>query len=179
MKIKSELLINDLIELTMQNMNAAEKLKQQPIELLNWRELADQWSALECLDHLNRYGDFYLPEIAGRINNKKYSQPAEIFKSGLIGNYFAEMMLPKENLNKMKTFKDKDPIGGTHNYFTIDKFVKQQKTCVELLNKAKSVNLNKTKTSISISKLLKLKLGDTFRVLIYHNQCHWYRQIAF
>ncbi|RXM56703.1 hypothetical protein BOQ60_25350, partial [Chryseobacterium sp. CH1] len=31
------------------------------------------------------------------------------------------------------------------------------------------IDLEKTKTSISISKLIKLKLGDTFRFVIYHN----------
>ena len=31
---------------------------------------------------------------------------------------------------------------------------------------------DKTKTAISISKLIKLRLGDTFRVLIYHNERH-------
>jgi hypothetical protein len=41
-----------------------------------------------------------------------------------------------------------------------------------LLDKAKNVSLGKTKTGISISKLIKLKLGDTFRFVIYHNIRH-------
>ena len=42
-----------------------------------------------------------------------------------------------------------------------------------LVNHAsKNVNLDKIKTAISISKLIRLKLGDTFRVLIYHNERH-------
>jgi len=34
------------------------------------------------------------------------------------------------------------------------------------------VDIGKTKTAISISKWIKLKLGDTLRVVIYHNQRH-------
>ena len=34
------------------------------------------------------------------------------------------------------------------------------------------IDLNKTKTAISISKLIKLKIGDTFRVVVYHNERH-------
>lgn len=172
MKTKSEYLINDLMELTRQNESAAEKIRQEPIEILNWREDAGQWSVLECIEHLNLYGDFYLPEIENRLSTTKYAKPEEIFNSGFIGNYFAKMMLPKEKLNKIKTFKDKDPIGSSLDKSTIDKFINQQNTCLELLNKARKVSLNKTKTAISISKLIKMKLGDTFRVLIYHNQRH-------
>lgn len=36
----------------------------------------------------------------------------------------------------------------------------------------KNIDLNKTKTAISISKWFKLKLGDTFKVVIYHNERH-------
>jgi hypothetical protein len=81
-------------------------------------------------------------------------------------------MLPKEKLNKMKTFKDKNPSGSDLKVDTIDRFIAQQKEMLDLLDKARSVDLNKTKTSISITKFLKLKLGDTFRVIIYHNQRH-------
>ena len=35
-----------------------------------------------------------------------------------------------------------------------------------------SLDLNKIKTAISISKWIKLKLGDTFRVVVYHNERH-------
>lgn len=37
---------------------------------------------------------------------------------------------------------------------------------------AQQVSLNKTKTGISISTWIKLKLGDTFKVVIYHNKRH-------
>ena len=43
---------------------------------------------------------------------------------------------------------------------------------VEHLNNSRNINLNKVKTNITISKLIKLKLGDTFRFLTYHNERH-------
>jgi hypothetical protein len=72
----------------------------------------------------------------------------------------------------MKTFKDKDPYGSDLDKATIEKFNKQQEQLLDLLSKAAGVSLTRTKTAISISKLIKLKLGDTFRVVIYHNQRH-------
>lgn len=171
MKIRTEELIFDLVERTKYNLSKAERFKSVPIEKLNSRPSAESWSALECLEHLNLYGDFYLPKIRNRINNSKYP-PEEFFYSGLLGNYFSKSMLPKEKLKKMKTFKDKDPIGSQLDLSTLNRFLEQQKTLMELLELSKNVSLNKTKTAISISRFIKLKLGDTFRVLVYHNQRH-------
>jgi len=81
-------------------------------------------------------------------------------------------MLPKEKLNKMKTFKSMNPIGSNLDKTVLETFLSQQKTSLELLQQAEKVSLTKNKTGISISKWIKLKLGDTFRVVIYHNLRH-------
>ena len=171
MTIISEKLIKDLIERTRININQAEKLSLLPTEKLNFRAQKESWSILECFEHLNLYGDFYIPEIRKRIENSK-TQPKENFKSGLLGNYFAKSMLPKEKLNKMKTFKDKNPIGSKLDKSTIKRFISQQEKILNLLDKSREIDLNKTKTAISISKLIKLKIGDTFRVVVYQNERH-------
>lgn len=126
---------------------------------------------MECFAHLNLYGDFYIPEIRRRIESSK-SLPNEKLKSGFIGNYFAKSMLPKEKLNKMKTFKDKNPIGKELEKSTIARFISQQQQLLKMLNKFKKIDLNKTKTAISISKWIKLKLGDTLRIVVYHYERH-------
>ncbi|MDT0645790.1 DinB family protein [Zunongwangia sp. F260] len=171
MKSSSEDLIADLSERTRDNLQKAEQLMMLPLEKLNHKENIGSWSALECLKHLNLYGDFYLPEIEKRINRSSHAAEDK-FKSGRIGNYFAQMMLPGENMKKIKTFKNKNPAGSKLDKRTIEEFIVQQKKLLELLDSARNVSLNKTKTSISISSFLKLKLGDTFRVMIYHNERH-------
>ncbi|PQA95300.1 hypothetical protein B0A69_06230 [Chryseobacterium shigense] len=138
---------------------------------LNSRASHESWSVLECLEHLNRYGNFYIPGISHRISASKTS-PSPVFKPGILGNYFAQSMLPKEKLNKMKTFKNMDPINSQLDKRVVEEFIRQQDQLLELLTKARNIDLNKVKTSISISKLIKLKLGDTFRFVIYHNERH-------
>jgi len=171
MKVLVNGLMEELIELTRQHLNDAELLKQKSLEELNRKPDAESWSVLECMEHLNLYGDFYLPEIERRISQSKYPAEAQ-FKSGLLGNYFAISMLPKEKLNKMKTFKDKNPAGSHLEKSVIDRFIRQQNQMLELLQKSRSVSLNRTRTSITISNLIQLKLGDTFRFVIYHNRRH-------
>jgi len=172
MKIPAKSLIEDLIENTREVINEAERYSQLSIDELNWKPDAEKWSVLECLEHLNRYGDFYLPEIQQRIQKANKLNGDQIFKSGLLGNYFANSMLPKEKLNKMKTFKSMNPAGSQLDISTLQKFIRQQKQMLDLLSQARAIDLVKTKTSISISNWIKLRLGDTFRVVIYHNQRH-------
>lgn len=171
MKFKSNTLIEDLIERSRQNMNAAQSFLELPLERLNHKETPEKWSALECLEHLNRYGNFYIPEIKQGIYESKF-KAEEWFKSGLLGNYFANSVKPREKLNKMKTFASMNPEGSALDKSTIERFIQQHKEKIELLNASREVGLNKTKTAISISKLIKLKLGDTFRVVVYHNERH-------
>lgn len=171
MKIQTEALLVDLANRTKQLIQEAESFKQQPEEALNYKQDAASWSVLECLEHLNLYGRFYLPEIAKRIREGKEKSDS-VFKSGWLGNYFANSMLPKTKLNKMKTFKNMNPINSKLDKQVIHEFVNQQTELLQLLEDARKISLNKTKTAISISKLIKLKLGDTFRFVIYHNQRH-------
>jgi hypothetical protein len=165
--MQSEKLIQTLLEQTSQIINQSEKLKSYDLNTLTWKENEISWSILECLEHLNLYGDFYLPQIESKIENSTTKNDLE-FKSGILGNYFAKSMLPKEKLNKMKTFKDKNPLNANLDKTVIDKFINQQIKLLDLLNQSRNVSLNKVKIQTSISSLIKLKLGDTFQFFINH-----------
>ena len=64
-----------------------------------------------------------------------------------------------------------NPLDTKLDSVTLDIFLKQLHQALTMLEESKAVSLNKTKVSISISKHLKLKLGDTF-LFIYHNERH-------
>lgn len=170
MKIKTTQLISELVEQTRQNMNQVEKFKQHADKDLHWRPDPESWNVLECIEHLNLYGAFYLPEIERRI---KQAVPgsAPVFKSGWLGNYFANAMKPGSGM-KIKTFKDKNTLNQKLDKSTLDTFLLQQNKLLNYLDMSRNVNLNKVSTSISISAWIKLKLGDTFRFLINHNERH-------
>lgn len=161
-----------LLEQTRKILNQAEKLKDQDLVSLTWREAPTSWNILECLEHLNLYGHFYLPQIESKIAQSTTKPEAE-FRSGFLGNYFAQTMLPKEKLNKMSTFKNKNPLNANLDKSVIDEFIHQQIKLLDLLNKARTVSLNKVKIETTLSRFLRLKLGDTFPFLINHMIRHF------
>mgnify|MGYP006205217501 CR=1 FL=1 len=169
--MQSENLTQALIETAQKVLNQVEELKNEDIYTLTWKENQNSWSILECLEHLNLYGDYYLPEIEKSIKLNGSKNEKE-FKSGILGNYFAKSMLPKGKLNRMKTFRDKNPLNAKLDKTVIDRFINQQMTLIELLNKSRQVSLNEVKIKISIARLIKLKLGDTFQFVINHHLRH-------
>jgi hypothetical protein len=169
--MESENFIANLIEQTRQIINEIESLKKLDNDTLNWKLSSQSWNILECIEHLNLYGDYYLPEISSSIHNAKASKGAA-FKSGFLGGYFAKSMLPKERLNKMKTFASKNPINQKLERNVIIRCLSQQIQLVELLNQSRNVSLNKAKVKISIARWVKINLGDTFQFVINHNLRH-------
>lgn len=169
--MRSAVLIEELTQMTQQHLAAVEMLLNRDESDLNLKAEEESWSVLECLEHLNRYGNFYLPEIAKRMADGN-TKDVESFKTGWLGDYFAKSMLPKEKLNKMKTFKSMNPLGSNLNKSVVSTFKSQLEEMLQLLETAKGIDLTRTKTAITISSWIKLRLGDTFRVVIYHNERH-------
>jgi hypothetical protein len=171
MKIESYKLIQDLETLTKENIKFAKELKLLDEDVLRYRKDEISWNVLECLEHLNRYGDYYLPEIRKQLQKSKTSSD-DYFNSGWLGDYFAKSMLPDAKMKPMRTLKNKNPLGVALSVQVIDVFIAQQLEILDLLGQSRNCNLNKIRIRISIASWLRIKLGDTFRFVINHNLRH-------
>ena len=174
----SEKLLNSLTILTESFLNkAVSEWQMLPHHKFAHKPAPEKWSANQCLAHLNSYGRYYLPEIEKAVNEaiKQNRQPVTKFKAGWLGNYFTEMMLTKKDgqpAKKMSSPKDHSPQSNVDSFLVIGEFIEQQEKLLILLQKARSIDLNKTRIPISISRFIRLKLGDTFLFLIAHNYRH-------
>lgn len=174
MQIEQDVLINELLALTDKAIESTRQFKTLRESDLNYKKNPNEWSILECMEHLNLYGDFYLPEIEKQLLKSKPAGKTLVFKSGFIGNYFANLMKVDSNgkIKKMKSPKDKDPLHSKLSVTTIDRQLKQLEKLKVLLHQSRAVDLTKLKAAISLTRLVKLRLGDTFRFLIYHIERH-------
>ena len=171
MKISADKLIHDLEIRTRQVLEDAAWLKILDENLLHRKPSAKGWSALECIEHLNMFGDHYVEEILNRIRTSKHP-PEPVFRSGIFGNWFARVMSPDDLKIKTPTLPGKNPAGSDLDKRTLDKFIDQQNHMLTALSEARQVSLNRTKAAIIITPLIKFRLGDILRIFIYHNQRH-------
>ena len=173
MKITGSQLIEDLLVITANSTETVQKLKELKIDEMNEKYAANEWSILECIEHLNLYGSFYLPAIERAILSQKTVSNPIIFKSGIIGDYFVNLIkIRPDGIKKMSTAKSMNPFERSLTITTIDRFLKQQEQLKILLNQAKCVDMTKATTPVSISKFIKLRLGDTLRFMVYHIERH-------
>lgn len=170
MKTNSYNLLNELSQITRQNIEAVKSLQNLDDSKLNYKPSPEKWSVLECLEHLNRYFDFYLPEIKKALNNSVDTK--EYFRSGLIGNMLVNMVIPKPDGKKMKTFAAMNPNGSVLNRQVLSKNMENLQTFVDYVQKASNSNLNHKGIPVTFSRFIKLNLGDTLRFMTYHNQRH-------
>lgn len=139
------------------------------------RPTPKSWSANECLQHLNSYGQFYLPAIESVMSISEKRESSTQFSPGWLGNYFTKLMMPLADghvLKKMNSPKDHSPKTMIDSPLVISEFIDQQEKLLALLNTSKKFDINKAKVGISIAPFIKLKLGDVFRFVIAHQVRH-------
>lgn len=73
----------------------------------------------------------------------------------------------------MRAPKDHRPSPFLDPAVVINTFLEQQQVLPDLLERAKTRNIGTIRTPISISRLVRLKVGDTFRFLVAHEQRHF------
>jgi DinB superfamily len=173
-KYNSTALLNQLQADVRQLIADATLLKMQdPGDLLQ-QPAPGKWSVIQVLEHLNSYGNYYLLEIERSLGQDKPSN--EFFKPGWLGNYFTKLMKPSEDgmiKNKMQAPKNHRPSKLLDAFPVLNTFIEQQHYLLQLLEAAKIRNIETIRVPISITRLIKLKLGDTFRFLIAHEQRHF------
>lgn len=174
-KFKSDELIDSLQADVKQLIAAAEQMKGMDKIKLAYPLAEGKWTAVQALEHLNMYNRYYLPAIERAMSLNPDSGKAAWFNSGRLGDYFTNMMKPKnvyQVSNKMKAPKGYVPPAALNSETVINEFLEQQHKLMQLLEMARERNLNDIRIPITISKMIKLRLGDTFRFLVAHEQRH-------
>jgi uncharacterized damage-inducible protein DinB len=175
MKYNSNTLLESLQDDVRQIILEADKLKTRVLSDLDLSPAPGKWSAAQVLEHLNVYNRFYLNAIEQKIHMNQHDS-TETFSPGWLGNYFTNIMKPKNGNSipkKMNAPKNAVPSEKPDARAMLEEFISHQHHLLNLLKLAKSTNLNSIRIPTSLSKLITLKLGDTFRFFIAHEQRHF------
>jgi hypothetical protein len=173
-KFKVDDLIDKLQNDVKQLIDAAKHLQEADAVKLTYSPAEGSWSVVQCLEHLNAYNRYYLPQIDKATAHISKELNAW-FIPGFWGDRFTKMMMPSnvyEVKNKMKAPKGYRPERGLNVDEVFKEFYEHQNRLLRLLEVARKRNMNTIRIPISISKFIKLKLGDTFRFLVAHEQRH-------
>lgn len=171
-------LLNELSAITIANKNFIEsKVKGLSEKQLQWKNTSNSWNCLEILAHLNEYAKFYNLTFKERIAKTKFNEPKETFVSSPLGRSAWRSMKLGNAKNVKRKFKSPKNYNPSHqteliSTTTVDDFLAYQNELEAIIETAKHVNLRKVKVPISISKIVRLRLGDALMFVCYHNERH-------
>ena len=162
-------LINDQLDYLDKN------LIQMSDEDLNWRPGIDKWNILEVVEHLNRFGDFYLPKLNNIIVYPKSLRKRDHYRSGLISEFTFNRIRPQNGvvLYKGKAIGKASPFLRMLDRSVFDIHKKQQNKLQKILQESQNLNLSKNSIPTLAVEWLKFNLGDTMRIIIYHQERHY------
>jgi hypothetical protein len=149
-------------------------LLQQDPEFLLQQPEAGKWSVAQVVEHLNSYGRYYLPLLQQALEKARPST-SSAYKPGWLGEYFTNMMLPKDGAvqNRMKAFKNHRPSPDIDSKKVLDEFLQQEQLLLQLLAKSRNADISRIRIPVSIAPVIKIKAGDTLRFIIAHHQRHF------
>jgi DinB superfamily len=171
-------LIDNLEGITIDNISIVEK-KIRPLseDQQNWKPNPSTWSLNEIFAHLNSYARFYHQAFETAIDSTKFKSPTKNFLSSPLGKAAWNSMKlgrAKNVKRKFKSPRSYNPSFSSEILVGKDwkDFIQHQNKLLDLFSKAKLVNIKRTKIPLSISKIIKFRLGDAFNFVVYHNERH-------
>lgn len=167
-------------ELIRQNQEITRRANQlfadYPPERIRKRPADSAWNAVDCIEHLNRTYDWYLPQIEKSLRQSRPSSHNNLtYQSGYIGDKMTEGSRPSKGKIRfrMKTFKKFEPHTDDKEVETIlNTFRKNQAQFESFIRQAEPYDLGKIRVVSAIGPILRFKLGDCFRFIIAHGERH-------
>ncbi|GAB3299474.1 DinB family protein [Hymenobacter tenuis] len=143
-----------------------------PPDAMNFKPAPGSWSVLECIEHLNRYGRYYLPALAKALSRSKLNTASnEEVGFSWLGRKSYEMVRP-DNGATHKTLARMNPARSHLTREVLTEFLEQLAELQRLLRAAAGIPLNQKVVPIEFFKLLKLQLGEALLFVVAHCQRH-------
>ena len=171
-------LFDIVTQITQENIeNVSKAVKKLSTDQLNWVPNPGVWSIAQVLAHLNEYGNYYHPVFHKRIDGTRFTSTKEAFISSPLGRSAWKSMKLGNAKNVKRKFKSPRDYNPTLNENLVtgnelEAFLSYQNELFQIFEKAKNVNIRRVKVPISISKIVRLRLGDALLFVVYHNQRH-------
>lgn len=153
-----------------------QRLRPLSSEQLNRRPGFEQWSAAQCLEHLNLVGGYYLPALKSRLRlaQVRGSAARAQVRSGWLGQAFARSARASQGwadrlLRRPKEFA---PTGVRLTGTVVEASTRQLDELLRLLLLARQVNASAVRVTSPLHPWLRLRLTDLFEALVAYVQRH-------
>jgi len=131
-----------------------------------------KWNVLECIEHLHRYNEYYLPQFRKSLSKSKLTSTDKM-KRGSFGMKSAKSMLPSETgvRNPMKTFKSKNSLHSNVSKAVLAVFEKELYELQTLVKDAYDRDIGRVRCKTTLP-FIRFRLCDAMEFVINHQVRH-------
>ena len=142
-------------------------------EALNWRPAANRWSIAECIEHLNLTADMLLREVDKSIAAGVAAEPGTegVARHSMLFRWLLPVIEPPPK-KRFKAKPDLTPRPDLDAQRVIERFAKVQDEIVERLERARGIDLTRTKVRHPLIRLMSFRLGEIFTTIAAHERRH-------
>ena len=141
---------------------------------LDHRPGPGKWSIAEIYGHLNLTCDYYIRSILPRITLAPDHLP-DRYVSGWLGDWVYDRVMPRADgtVFRIKTLKAYHASGETLDAREVlESFQRKCDALDDILRHAATKNLQRIMVPFYFSRLVRLRLGDTLRIMVAHSERH-------
>jgi hypothetical protein len=139
-------------------------------EQMNWTPAEDLWSVGQCLQHLYRANEVYLPAIANALDDRPPSPVEDT--PGWFGRWFIRTYIePSPRSTRARTPRKIAPAGQI-DPSVLDLFARSNDVARDLVRRAAAYNVNRIRFQNPFIPLLRFTVGTGLEILWRHQRRH-------
>ncbi|MBS1665105.1 MAG: DinB family protein [Bacteroidetes bacterium] len=165
-------LVTELLDRTELIKTSSQLFLRLSDEQLQYKPAPEQWSIAEIYGHLNIAHDWYIRCILSRVTLAPDWNSDEYISSWL-GEWMYDKIMPRPDgsVFKIKALKA-HYAGAVDGREELESFLRKCDAMDDILRHASGKNLRRIKIPVHFLGVLKVRLGDTLRILVAHGERH-------
>ena len=132
----------------------------------------DQWSAIECIQHLNLSNEQMLPRIRESMRLLSKSAHQNKYHLDLIGWLLVKVLSSKSPFSKSKTSAPFLPVKGLNVQDVLKQFRSLQQDIIRAIHDSDGLPLDAGKVESAFNSRVKYNIYSAFRALAVHEHRH-------
>ena len=151
--------------------NARELVSGLTEEQLNWQPAPGSWSVGQCLEHLCKVNEIYVPPISAALQAKPDSRVDQIIP-GWFGGWFIRTFIDPSPSSKRVQAPAKIRPGARIELSVLDRFLSGNQSCRCVILGARAKNVNRVRFWNPFLPGLRFTVGTGFEIIARHERRH-------
>ena len=140
-------------------------------EQLNWQSVPGSWSVGQCLEHLCITNEAYVAPISAALEEKA-DCPVEQITPGWFGRWFIRSFVEPSPNGRRVSAPSKIRPGAKVDLSVIDRFLSGNKSCRELIVRARSKDVNRIRFWNPFVPGIRFTVGTGLEIIASHERRH-------